>query len=79
MCTYSHSESLPTGQSGYLIILFFLLWQVVEKAFGNIGWFKKRKETREKARLERQEKEITGIHIVKEDIILSLFTDDMIV
>ena len=27
----------------------------------------------------RQEKEITGIHIMKEDIILSLFTDDMIV
>ena len=27
----------------------------------------------------RQVKEITGIHIVKEDIILSLFTNDMIV
>ena len=27
----------------------------------------------------RQEKEITGIQIVKEDIILSLFSDDMIV
>lgn len=42
---------------GGAIILFFLIWQVIEKAFGNIGWFKKQKE----ARLEKQEREITSL------------------
>lgn len=58
---------------GGAIILFFLLWQVVEKAFGNIGWFKKRREAREKARLERQEKEIT--ELVSKNIVPPILTE----
>ena len=46
---------------GGIIIFLFLVWQVIEKAFGNIGWFKKRKDEREKARLLKQEKEITSL------------------
>ena len=43
------------------IILFFLLWQVVEKAFGNIDWIKSRRSKKEKKDLEKRDKEITEL------------------
>ena len=52
---------------GGLIILFFLGWQVVEKAFGNIGWVKDKREKKEKEKTKKREKEITLL--VKETII----------
>jgi hypothetical protein len=52
---------------GGLIILFFLAWQVIEKAFGNVSWIKAYKEKREKTEREKREKEISAL--VKEIII----------
>lgn len=52
---------------GGLIILFFLAWQVIEKAFGNIGWIKARHEKHEKDAMAKKEKEITSL--VREIII----------
>lgn len=46
---------------GGAIILFFLLWQVIEKAFGNIDWIKSRRSKKEKAELEKRDKEITEL------------------
>ena len=46
---------------GGAIILFFLVWQVVEKACGNISWVKARREKREKEKAETRKKEITTL------------------
>lgn len=52
---------------GGAIIIFFLAWQVIEKAFGNIGWIKSRREKKEKEQLEKKEEEIR--FLVKDNII----------
>lgn len=44
---------------GGLIIIFWAVWQIVEKAFGNISWIKNIKEKKEKEKREKREKEIT--------------------
>ena len=43
---------------GGAIVIFFLAWQVIEKAFGNIEWIKGKKEKKDKEKREKEEKEM---------------------
>ena len=42
---------------GGLIIIVYIVWQAIEKAFSNVGWIKKRREKREQDKLEKSHKE----------------------
>lgn len=52
---------------GGAIILFYLAWQVIEKAFGNVSWIKTLHEKRDKRQREKREKEIT---ILVKDVVI---------
>lgn len=52
---------------GGSIILFYLAWQVIEKAFGNVSWIKTLHEKRDKKQREKKEKEIT---ILVKDVVI---------
>ena len=54
--SYSFTELV-----GGAIIIFFLTWQIIEKAFGNIDWIKNRRETKEKIQKEKRNKEVTEL------------------
>lgn len=42
---------------GGLLVGGFLIWQVIEKAFGNISWIKKRREEKEKKEKKKRKAE----------------------
>lgn len=57
---------------GGLIIIFWAVWQIIEKAFGNISWIKNKKEKKEKEKREKREKEIS---IYINDVIVPPFLE----
>lgn len=46
---------------GGTIIIFYVVWQVIEKAFGNVSWIKKWKEQREKAADDRIKEKVQNL------------------
>lgn len=60
MATLLQTENFLSFLGG-AVILFYLAWQVIEKAFGNVSWIKSLHEKRDKRVRERREKEITTL------------------
>lgn len=66
MAAFFQTENFLSFLGG-AIILFYLAWQVIEKAFGNVSWIKSLHEKRDKKQREKREKEITTL--VKEVVV----------
>lgn len=60
MATLLQTENFLSFLGG-AVILFYLAWQVIEKAFGNVSWIKSLHEKRDKRVREKREKEITTL------------------
>lgn len=60
MAAFFQTENFLSFLGG-AIILFYLAWQVIEKAFGNVSWIKNLHEKRDKRQREKREKEITAL------------------
>jgi len=60
LATFLQTENFLSFLGG-AVILFYLAWQVIEKAFGNVSWIKALHEKRDKKQREKREKEITTL------------------